>query len=220
MLLFIRYGWMQGSWAVFDGGKISKLPSSGRRAAAYFGQRVNSMSDLFHHDVPVAYIMKVFDVMHRAFWRQYQLLTKRSERLLDLNPVLDWRRQIWMGVSIETEDYLFRADHLRKTGAHIKFLSIEPLLGATLQARSSRDRLGHSRRRIGSRRAPSGCGMGSRNSRPLHSCRCALLFQTMGWSLQIEDRELDGRTWDEMPVQVNAPTTDPAAKRAQPIVLT
>ena len=87
------------------------------------------MSDLFHVDVPPAYIQQVFDVMHRANWHQYQVLTKRSERLLELNAILRWQPQIWMGVSVENEDYFFRIDDLRKTNAHIKFLSVEPLLG-------------------------------------------------------------------------------------------
>ena len=76
---------------------------------------VNSMSDLFHSDVPLAYIAHVFDVMRRAPWHQYQILTKRSERLLEINATPQWQPQIWMGVSIENEDYLFRAEHLRKT---------------------------------------------------------------------------------------------------------
>src|SRR3954468_6789850 len=84
---------------------------------------VNSMSDLFHMDVPLAYIKDVFSVMARAYWHQYQVLTKRSDRLLELNSALVWHPQIWMGVSIESDDYAFRADDLRKTGAHIKFLS-------------------------------------------------------------------------------------------------
>ena len=87
------------------------------------------MSDLFHEDVSADYVKQVFDVMRRARWHQYQVLTKRSERLLRMNTLLDWRPQIWMGVSVESEDYLFRVDHLRKTGASIKFLSMEPLLG-------------------------------------------------------------------------------------------
>ena len=78
---------------------------------------VNSMSDLFHEDVPVSYIRQVFDVMRRADWHQYQLLTKRSERLLKVSPTLEWRPYIWMGVSVENEDYTFRIDHLRRTGA-------------------------------------------------------------------------------------------------------
>lgn len=91
---------------------------------------VNSMSDLFHEDVPLDYIHKVFDVMGRAHWHQFQVLTKRSERLMQRSPQLDWRANIWMGVSVESQKYAFRIDHLRNTDALVKFLSIEPLLGA------------------------------------------------------------------------------------------
>ena len=90
---------------------------------------VNSMSDLFHEDVPTDYIKRVFDVMGRAHWHQYQVLTKRSERVLELSKELKWAPQIWMGVSVETEKYTHRIDDLRKTAAHVKFLSLEPLLG-------------------------------------------------------------------------------------------
>jgi protein gp37 len=103
-----------------------ELPLKWRRPSRVF---VNSMSDLFHKEVPLGYVKQVFDVMDRADWHQYQLLTKRSERLLQLSPILEWRPHIWMGVSVENEDYLFRVDHLRRTGAYLKFLSIEPLLG-------------------------------------------------------------------------------------------
>ena len=73
--------------------------------------------------------------MTRAHWYEYQVLTKRlPDRLRDLNSALKWQPQIWMGVSIENEDYIFRADDLRKTGAHVKFLSIEPLLRPAPQA--------------------------------------------------------------------------------------
>jgi protein gp37 len=91
---------------------------------------VNSMSDLFHEEVPIEYIHQVFDVMERASWHQYQILTKRSERLLLADSTLAWRPQTWMGVSLENEDYLYRVDHLRRTHACVKFLSIEPLLGS------------------------------------------------------------------------------------------
>lgn len=90
---------------------------------------VNSMSDLFHRDVPIEYIRRVFDVMRRAHWHRFQVLTKRSQRLMRLSPTLEWASNIWMGVSVESSEYMFRIDHLRKTGAAIKFLSVEPLLG-------------------------------------------------------------------------------------------
>ena len=90
---------------------------------------VNSMSDLFHDEVPVDFILKVFNVMRRASWHQFQVLTKRSGRLLELNSQIDWPDNVWMGVSVENQDYTFRIDHLRKTDAVTKFLSLEPLLG-------------------------------------------------------------------------------------------
>ncbi|MFH1022683.1 MAG: phage Gp37/Gp68 family protein [Planctomycetota bacterium] len=90
---------------------------------------VNSMSDLFHKNVPLEFVQKVFDVMNQANWHTYQILTKRSERLLELDGKLPWARNIWMGVSVENGDYDFRIDHLRRTCSKVKFLSLEPLLG-------------------------------------------------------------------------------------------
>ncbi len=90
---------------------------------------VNSMSDLFHPAVPDNYILKIFDVMNRAYWHEFQLLTKRHERLLELSHLLNWSKNIWMGVSVENQTFTKRIDYLRQTGAYIKFLSIEPLIG-------------------------------------------------------------------------------------------
>ncbi len=90
---------------------------------------VNSMSDLFHEDVPKDDIKRIFEVMRQAHWHTFQVLTKRSERLLSLDGELNWSDNIWMGVSVENKDYDFRIEHLRQTNAKIKFLSIEPLIG-------------------------------------------------------------------------------------------
>ncbi len=90
---------------------------------------VNSMSDLFHNDVELSYVQRVFDVMRRASWHQFQVLTKRAERLEQLSSEIDWPENVWMGVSVESQKYQSRIDHLRQTGAHVKFLSLEPLLG-------------------------------------------------------------------------------------------
>ena len=90
---------------------------------------VNSMSDLFQDGVPIEFILEVFDVMRRASWHQFQVLTKRAEKLEELDPLIDWPSNVWMGVSVETRKYTFRIDHLRRTQADIKFLSLEPLLG-------------------------------------------------------------------------------------------
>lgn len=90
---------------------------------------VNSMSDLFHEALPEPDILRVFDVMNRANWHTYQILTKRSEHLAELSPRLPWAPHIWMGVSVENADYVHRIEDLRHCGAHVKFLSLEPLLG-------------------------------------------------------------------------------------------
>ena len=89
---------------------------------------VNSMSDLFHRDVPLEFIHRVFDMMRHASWHTFQVLTKRSGRLLELDPEIDWPLNVWMGVSVENQDYTFRIQHLAKTRARLKFLSLEPLL--------------------------------------------------------------------------------------------
>lgn len=90
---------------------------------------VNSMSDLFHEKVPVDYRKQIFDVMARADWHIFQILTKRSKRLVRLAADLPWPSNIWMGVTCESETYQFRIDDLRKIPAAVRFLSLEPLLG-------------------------------------------------------------------------------------------
>lgn len=105
--------------------RMLDLPLHWRQPRMIF---VNSMSDLFHKDVPFDFILKVFDVMKRARQHCFQVLTKRSERLAQLSPKLPWPENVWMGVTVESSDYTFRIDHLRQTGAAVKFLSCEPLL--------------------------------------------------------------------------------------------
>ncbi|OUM89023.1 DUF5131 family protein [Parageobacillus thermoglucosidasius] len=90
---------------------------------------VNSMSDLFHNDVPFEFIEKVFETMTKAHWHTFQILTKRSERLLELSSQLPWPPNVWQGVSVENSSVTFRIDHLRKVPAKVRFLSIEPLIG-------------------------------------------------------------------------------------------
>jgi protein gp37 len=103
-----------------------ELPTNWKKPQTIF---VNSMGDLFHENVPLSFILEVFDVMSRASWHRFQLLTKRSDRLAELNTELDWPDNVWMGVTVENADYTYRIDHLRSTGARVKFLSLEPLLG-------------------------------------------------------------------------------------------
>ena len=90
---------------------------------------VNSMSDLFHEDIPLDFIQRVFKTMNETPQHTYQVLTKRSERLAELSDKLEWTDNIWMGVSIEDEEVLSRMDGLKACGAKTKFISAEPLLG-------------------------------------------------------------------------------------------
>src|SRR5690606_32222010 len=105
---------------------VLEAPLTWRKPQVIF---VNSMSDLFHRDVPIEFIERVFDVMRRANWHQFQILTKRSQRLARVAGSLEWPENVWMGVSVESEDYCFRIDHLRSVNAHVRFLSLEPLVG-------------------------------------------------------------------------------------------
>ncbi|NEP00641.1 MAG: phage Gp37/Gp68 family protein [Symploca sp. SIO2E9] len=91
---------------------------------------VNSMSDLFHEEVPISFLQEVFEVIRQTPWHVYQILTKRHERLLELAPLLSWPENVWMGVSVEKQDYVTRIDYLKQVSAHVRFLSCEPLLGA------------------------------------------------------------------------------------------
>jgi len=90
---------------------------------------VNSMSDLFHDDIPFDYVEQIFDVMRRAHQHVFQILTKRSKKLVRAYKRLNWPENVWMGVTVESRPYLYRINDLRKIDARIKFLSLEPLLG-------------------------------------------------------------------------------------------
>jgi protein gp37 len=102
------------------------IPYTWKKSKVVF---VNSMSDLFHNDVPIEFIKKVFEVMNDNPQHVFQVLTKRSERLLEIHNELNWTHNIWMGVSVENEKVMHRIDDLRKTNARTKFLSCEPLIG-------------------------------------------------------------------------------------------
>jgi protein gp37 len=134
-----------------------RLPLKWKKPQRIF---VNSMSDLFHTDVPVTFIERVFETMNRASWHQFQVLTKRSERLHQLSSLLPWGSNVWMGVSVESADYAYRIDHLRQTSAATKFLSLEPLLGPLRRVGPSGHRLGNTRWRIWARIARDGSIVG------------------------------------------------------------
>jgi protein gp37 len=161
---------------------------------------VNSMSDLFHDQVPLDYIKDVFGVMNRANWHQYQVLTKRAERLEEVSRELPWAAHIWMGVSVENRDYLWRIDHLRRTGAHIKFLSIEPLLGSVGKINLR----GIDWVIVGGESGPGARPMNAEWVKDIRDqCRkagVAFFFKQWGGvQKKRHGRELEGRTWDEMP---------------------
>ncbi len=168
---------------------------------------VNSMSDLFHKDVPVSFIQQVFDVMRRSSWHTFQVLTKRSQRLLELDPFIEWPVNVWMGVSVENEKYTFRIDDLRYTHAKIKFLSLEPLLGpiSTLSLKYIDWVI------VGGESGPG--------ARPIseewvvnirEQClRAKVPFFFKQWGgvrKKRNGRELQGRTWSEMPVALEKST--------------
>jgi protein gp37 len=161
---------------------------------------VNSMSDLFHAEAPLPYIREVFDIMRRAHWHQYQVLTKRSERLLELSKELTWEPQIWMGVSVENEDYTVRIHHLRQTGAHVKFLSLEPLLGPL----RGLDLRGIDWAIAGGESGPGARPMDPEWVRDIRDqcVRAGVGFFFKQWggvNKKKTGRTLDGRTWDQMP---------------------
>ena len=176
---------------------------------------VNSMSDLFHKDVPVSYVKKVFDVMRRAHWHRFQVLTKRAGRLAQLSSSLEWAPNIWMGVSVETDRYTSRIDDLRETDAHVKFLSLEPLLGPLVDL----DLYGISWVIVGGESGPK--------ARPMDEdwvtdtrdqCRRAgvpfFFKQWGGTNKKKAGRMLEGRTWDELPVIAMAKSHSAPSARA------
>jgi len=158
------------------------------------------MSDLFHEKVPAEFIQRVFDVMHQARWHCYQILTKRSERLVELDPAMRWAPNIWMGVTVESADYLRRIDRLRRTGAHVKFLSLEPLLGPM----PALDLDGIDWVIVGGESGPGARPMAKAWVLAIKDqCAAAgvpfFFKQWGGFNRKKAGRLLDGRTWDAMP---------------------
>ncbi|QCR23772.1 DUF5131 family protein [Pontibacter sp. SGAir0037] len=162
---------------------------------------VNSMSDLFHEEIPFDFVQQVFKVMNECPQHTFQVLTKRAERLEELAPLLTWTPNIWMGVSVEDGSVTDRINHLRRTGAVVKFLSLEPLIGPlpSLNLNSIDWVI------VG--------GESGRNPRPMKAewvvdiqqqcdvARVAFFFKQWGGkNKKAAGRELNGRTYDEMPV--------------------
>lgn len=166
---------------------------------------VNSMSDLFHKNVPLDYIQSVFDVMRRAHWHRFQVLTKRAERLEELAPQLEWTTNIWMGVSVESQKYVSRIDNLRNTGAKTKFLSLEPLLGPlkNLNLEGIDWAIVGGESGFGSR--PMLIDWVTRIREECIDSNVAFFFKQWGGvQKKRTGRLLEGRTWDEMPGDMDA----------------
>lgn len=183
-----------------------ELPLQWRKPQTVF---VNSMSDLFHEGVPFEYIRQVFEVMSRAHWHRFQVLTKRAERLAELAPRLPWPPNVWMGVSVEIEKYRWRIDALRSTDAKIKFLSLEPLLGPLHDL--DLDRIDWVI--VGGESGPKARAVDPRWVTDLRDqCRRAsvpfFFKQWGGRNKKQAGRLLQGRTWSQMP-------PDPAARAPQ-----
>ena len=161
---------------------------------------VNSMSDLFHKDVPLAFIQEVFDIMRRAWWHRFQVLTKRSARLLELDSQLEWPPNVWMGVSVEKDKYCYRIDHLRHTRARTKFLSLEPLLGPLPALNLS----GIDWVIVGGESGPGARPMSSDWVIDIREqcLRAGVPFFFKQWGgvrKKKNGRTLEGRTWEQMP---------------------
>jgi len=169
---------------------------------------VNSMSDLFHEKIPLNYVRRVFDVMRACPQHVFQVLTKRSKRLVRLQDKLDWPENVWMGVSVENEHYRYRINDLRKTKANVRFLSLEPLLGPVPDMNLT----GINWAIVGGESGPG--------ARPMleewvldiqKQCRrhkTAFFFKQWGGiNRKKTGRLLKGRSWDQMPdvPQLNGP---------------
>ncbi len=181
---------------------LISLPLRWKRPRTVF---VNSMSDLFQADVPFEFINRVFETMCQCPQHQFQVLTKRSERLVEVAGDLEWSRNIWMGVSIENQDYAYRARLLRSVPAAVRFLSVEPLLGRI----DSLPLKGIHWVIVGGESGPGARPMKSSWVESIYrQCRekdVPFFFKQWGGVQKHRTgRELFGRTFDEMPRTVAA----------------
>jgi protein gp37 len=176
---------------------VLELPLTWKKPQRIF---VNSMSDMFHRDVPVVFIQRAFDVMRRASWHQFQVLTKRSDRMAELSASIEWPMNVWMGVSVERQDYVSRIDDLRSTRAVLKFLSLEPLLGPL----RGLDLSGIHWIIVGGESGPGARPMEEAWVLDIRAqCQAAdvpfFFKQWGGFNKKRAGRTLEGRTWDEWP---------------------
>ena len=177
------------------------LPLRWRKPRRIF---VNSMSDLFHARVPDEFIRRVFGIMRQADWHEYQILTKRSGRLAELHRTLPWAPHLWMGVSVENSGFTYRIEDLRRTDALVKFLSLEPLLGPLpgLDLRGIHWVIVGGESGPGARPMQRSWVLDIRDQ--CSAAGVAFFFKQWGGVFKSRTgRELDGRTWSEMPVRAD-----------------
>jgi protein gp37 len=163
---------------------------------------VNSMSDLFHEDIPFEFVERVFATMAAAHWHTFQILTKRDAQLLRLADSLEWPPNVWMGVSIENRRFVHRADALRQVPAAVRFISAEPLLGPLEKL----DLTGIHWLIAGGESGPGHRRVDGEWIRQLRDqCadeQVAFFFKQWGGSRpKANGRELDGRVWNEQPAK-------------------
>ena len=163
---------------------------------------VNSMSDILHPEVPDSFVMKVFGVMNRAKKHTFQVLTKRAGRIAEIDELVEWTPNIWMGVSVESKRYIDRIDALRQCGAAVKFLSLEPLLGPLTDLNLD----GIDWAIVGGESGPGARQMREEwvwdIKRQCDAAGTKFFFKQWGGANKRKTgRELGGRTWDAMPQQ-------------------
>ena len=202
-----------GGFQVALHSEMLEQPLSWKKAQTIF---VNSMSDLFHEDVPLSFLTRAFDVMARASWHTFQILTKRADRLEEVAPTLHWPRNVWMGVSVESPKYLHRLDRLRQVPAAVRFVSFEPLL----EALGAVDLRGVDWAIVGGESGP-GARQIERDwivdiRRQCRAARVPFFFkQWGGTNKKRAGRVLDGRTWDGLPRVVALAEEPPRARRRE-----
>mgnify|MGYP001026939893 FL=1 len=173
------------------------MPLSWKKPRLIF---VNSMSDLFHDEIPLDFVRNVFDVMEKAHWHQFQLLTKRPERMLELSRQLDrWPSNVWAGVSVESQAWTWRYEVLKQIPAQIRFLSCEPLIGLL-----DLDLQGINWVIVGGESGPGSRPMKTEWVREIRdqclSSGVPFFFKQWGGVQKKRNgRTLDGRTWDDFP---------------------
>jgi protein gp37 len=179
---------------------LIRLPLRWRQPRVIF---VNSMSDLFHEDIPESFIAEVFQTMLEAHWHTFQILTKRADRLAEIARRLPWPINVWMGVSVESPRYVNRVERLRQVPAAVRFLSVEPLLAPVpLLELAGIDWV-----IVGGESGPGARPMEADWVREIRdrcvASRVAFFFKQWGGVRKGRTgRLLDGRTWDQMPQPV------------------